>query len=160
MLFTLQTETVTFLYAVSMGAVLCVLFDLFRILRMFVRPTTLSAFWQDIVFWLAAAVLTYCLLLVRCYGMIRGYVLLGELLGFLLCRFTLSAVFVALMSYVVRALKSAYIWVKKHITKPIAKKIRLFLRFTGKKIMIFYRMVKNLAKSMKKTLELSQGKGV
>ena len=152
MIFTLHTEAIAFLYSIAMGAVLCVLFDMFCVMRMFVRPTILSAFWQDIVFWLVAAVLTYCFLLVHCYGIIRGYVLFGELLGFLLCRFTLSAVFIAMMSQVVRAVKSVVAFLRARIFRPVSKKIRIFVRLTVQKALVLQKTKNNLMKNAKKHL--------
>jgi len=135
-----------------MGAVICVLFDIFRVMRMFVRPTVLSAFWQDIVFWLVAAVLTYCFLLAYCYGITRGYVLFGELLGFLLCRFTLSAVLIAAMSRVVHVVRSIVAFVKIRIFRPISKKIRIFARVVAQKARVLQKIKNKLTENAKKHL--------
>ena len=83
-------QGLTFALAAGVGAALCLLYDLFRVLRLCRRPGRVGAFAQDLAWWAAAALATYGLMLVRCKGQVRVFALLGEGAGFLAARLTLS----------------------------------------------------------------------
>lgn len=80
----------TFFYSVLLGIGLCVLYDLFRLDRKVFRRSAVTVFFEDIVFWLIAALATFCLLLLHTNGQVRAFVLIGLLIGFLICRLTLT----------------------------------------------------------------------
>lgn len=142
-------QTITFLLALAVGAALCLLYDVFRILRIGFRPGTVAIFVQDILYWLLCAMVTFCLLIVRCSGEIRGYALLGELLGWIICHLTLSVVIVGVADGIFRFLR----WLKRLILRPV----RAFSRFFRKHLRHFrkflWKLIKNTAKGVKKLLK-------
>ncbi len=85
-----------------LGAILCMFYDLFRLLRLEHRFSTLAVFLQDLFFWAVCAVVTFCFLLTQSNGKIRSYILLGMVAGFALCRLTLSVLFLKMFRPVVR----------------------------------------------------------
>ena len=155
----LVAETVTFLAALVMGAVICAVFDLFRVARLTVRPTAVSSFWQDIAFWLIAALLTYLFLLVRCDGEIRGYVLLGQAFGFVLCRLTVSTVFIRVMAAVMGAVKRFQRAISRRLLKPLGKLLRRFCRFLVHLCKKTGKILKKGVFSLKKHLKFSHQTG-
>ncbi len=83
-------QAVTFFLSVGLGVLMCVFYDILRALH----RASLKGFFEvlvtDILFWSISAFLTYCFLLLRCQGNVRGFVLIGQLIGFLTVRVTVS----------------------------------------------------------------------
>lgn len=148
----IEGQTLTFLLSMVMGMVLCVIFDVFRIIRIMIKPTVLSALWQDVLFWLIAAVLTYCLLLVQCSGEIRGFVLFGELIGFVLCRMTVSALLIRVASAVIKAIKICLSAIRRAIVIPIIEKVKLF----GQQLLKILKFFKKVSQNLKNHLNFKR----
>lgn len=83
-------QTATFLYAVLFGCLICLLYDVFRLVRVTKKYTVLSVFVQDILFWALVTFLTFLFLLSRTNGALRGFVIVGQILGFIIFRCTFS----------------------------------------------------------------------
>ena len=134
----LSGQILTFWIAAAVGVGLCLFYDLFRLARLVRRPSRGGAFFQDLLWWAVAAVVTYGLLLVRCKGVVRSFALLGEAAGFALCRGTLSRWILAIARPTVaflrrvgrrcrRAMGAFWAPRKKRIA-ALAKKIAEFLK--------------------------------
>ena len=93
---TLSGQIGTVVPAVILGGILCLFYDFFRGVRRERNCRSAEIFFQDVGYAFVAALLTFCLLLVRCNGEIRGYVLAFEALGFGLFRRFLSRYFLRL----------------------------------------------------------------
>ena len=86
-------QTITFFMSIVFGAVACLFYDVFRIVHKLFCRSGVSIFVLDIIYWIVTAFATFGFLLLRCTGEVRAFVLLGILFGFIICRFTLSSVF-------------------------------------------------------------------
>ena len=73
-----------------LGAFLCLIYDLFRLDRIVFKRSTFVVVIEDIFFWIIAAFLTFCLLLLNTNGQIRTYILIIEGIGFVVFYFTVS----------------------------------------------------------------------
>lgn len=108
-------ETILFLYACLLGAALGVFYDLFRMLRMVTGGNAVLVFAEDLVFALAAAGVTFWFCLASCHGWLRGFVLAGEGLGFLLYHFTVGELVIRLFALLLRAVKwvlrGVWLWI-------------------------------------------------
>lgn len=140
------TQAVTFLWAVAAGAGLCLLYDLFRILRLALRSKNPGIFLQDLLYSFLAAIVTYLLLLARCRGELRGFVLLGELLGFLICRLTVSAVLYSAASKLIFLMRRLKKWFKRRILRPLWRILRQIFGFFGKLAKKLWEGLKSLRK--------------
>lgn len=137
---TFAGQTASLLIAAVMGAALCLLYDLFRILRMAFPPGKVTAFFEDVLWFVAAAAATYMLCLARCKGEVRSYIIIGEIIGFVLFRMTVSRLIMLAARPSVRAVKRFFRLIKGLIIRiftPIAKKltekIKKITAKTGKK---------------------------
>ena len=126
--------------AIVMGVILCLFYDLLRIFRLAVPPGKILAFFEDVLWFFIAAVVTYLVCLAKCNGEVRSYVLIGEGVGFLLCRLTLSRGIMTVAKPSVRTIKKLVRRVKKallHFLTPIisrlTEKIQKILHETRKK---------------------------
>ena len=129
---TIAGQTTSFIVAFMTGAALCLVYDFFRILRLASKPSRPAMFIQDIIFWLICALITFGLLLVRCNGMIRGYAILGELLGFAACRNSISLILMKISGAMIGAIRRIKRFLQRTILRPIARTTRKFTGFLDK----------------------------
>ena len=102
--FTLAQQTQQFLGSLLLGAALGMVYDLFRVGRRSFSPPAWAVFSGDLCFLLLAGGVLLRYLLERCWGEVRGFVVLGAALGFFCYCLTVSGWVVALLSALVRLL--------------------------------------------------------
>ena len=136
----------TTLIAVAVGASLCLLYDVFRIIRMAHRTSYAAVFFQDVLYCFISAVITYGFLLVRCSGVVRIYPLIGELIGFICCRFTLSIPIMKAAKAAIHAARRAANWVKRVILPPLSRVISAISKALKKITEKINDLLKNLLK--------------
>ncbi len=108
----------TILISIAVGAALCLIYDVFRVFRLTHRPSYASVFIQDVLYCVICAIITYGLLLVRASGALRVYPLVGEVVGFLICRFTLSRVIMIISRKAVLVIRRIALAVDRAIFAP------------------------------------------
>ena len=116
----LETELFLFGRSVLLGAVMFVVYDLLRVLR---RIFPRGIFWvsiEDLLYWVAAALYFFLQLCRENNGIIRGYILLGIILG-ALCYDRMISRF--LMEWMTKSVISA----KKRL-KKLYKKVTMKLK--------------------------------
>lgn len=79
-----------FLWTVLVGAIMGVVFDFFRALRRSGNTKNIIVYIQDIVFWLIVAVIIITSSFILNNGDLRGYMLIGYILGALLYMLIIS----------------------------------------------------------------------
>lgn len=88
----------------GMGFLLGAYYDVFRILRCILRPSTVRVFWQDMLFFLTAAPLVFVFTLSVTEGVVRFYLLAGLVAGFFAYRYTVGRAVVRLVTVVITRL--------------------------------------------------------
>lgn len=144
-------QTISFVLSLCLGALFCALYDIVRA----VRKVCLNSFWAvlftDILIWVFYAFATFIFLIARTNGEIRGYILVGELSGFVLCRISLSRLFFPMLCFIIT--KAAAI--KQKISCCIS---RFYIKFETLGLKIwqglsnFFKCVKKLLKNALKLL--------
>ena len=86
MTISLAGQTTAFLYSCALGAALCVIYDVFRAIRMFFLLGRVLVAFLDILYFFLAAVFTFAFFMAVSQGEVRGYLYFGELIGWLLFR--------------------------------------------------------------------------
>lgn len=124
----------TFLWATVLGAAFCMLYDLFRARRRTGEENAALMSAEDILFSIFAAVITFLFLLVFCCGQIRAFVLLGEALGFILCRLTVSRIWLKLSESVFRMLRRFFSFVRSGM-----RRFEAFFNSSTEKILLFFK---------------------
>ena len=139
----------SFLVALICGTIYCSYYDLLRAYRYVLKCNTVAVFFQDIFFWLTVTFSTFLLMLSLCGGELRAFIILGQLLGFIICRITVSRIFLAVLVFLLRRtvlLLKLIIRVKNAIKTRVLSVISKVCRYLVKK-------VKNIGKYFKKPLE-------
>lgn len=87
----------SFLVSIAIGIAYCLIYDILRAYRKSKAVDDLTVFFQDLIYFVVISIATFVLFMALSNGEIRAYILIGLLLGFLLCFFTLSRLFVWLL---------------------------------------------------------------
>lgn len=139
-------QFITAVISAAAGGMLCLLYDLLRLIRYARRPSALAAFVQDVAWWIAATVVTGLILLVRCKGEVRFFALLGIGIGFVCCRFTLSVLLMKFGKIIIDAIKRLLRVIFNRILAPVLNGLSSFLSKLLKNSKKFVKSVKNLLK--------------
>ena len=136
------TDFISFLVAVATGAVLCIIYDFFRVLRLAVSSKPATVFFEDLLYAIIYAIITFCILLLRCSGRLRFFIFAGEALGFILFRKSLSRVIIYVFSKIINGIKICVFWAQNRFLKPILNVFDKYHKIVLKNI----KKVKEIAK--------------
>lgn len=123
---TMSQQTLIFLYSCVLGVGLSLYLDLFRVVRLVLCNTKPVTFFCDLLYFLSSTLIVYLFFVRFCSGQVRVYVLIGALLGFLICHNSVSMLFMRLAVWVVK-------WVRRFLAVLVRPFVK-FGRFVGKKI--------------------------
>lgn len=98
-------QAVIFLYAVALGAILCTVYDVFRIIRIAFGGKITAVFVEDIIFSVIALMLTFIFVVAFNSGELRFFILLGEMIGFTLYYFTLGKLTMSVSKAIISTIK-------------------------------------------------------
>ncbi len=93
----LSVQVYAFAVTILAGASAGVMFDVYRLLRGFLRPATGSTAVMDLFFWFVLAPLLTMYLLLANWGELRFYVLIGVVLGLAFYYLVFSCLFIGLL---------------------------------------------------------------
>lgn len=136
-------ETIVFGYACLIGVGLGIVYDLFRMLRLLTGGNTIAVFVEDLLFAMIASGITFWICLTSCSGWIRGFVIVGEGLGFLIYHFTIGELMIRIFRIVLRVLQWMLRGVWKRILYP---PIRFVLCIVHKILNLISRLLQKFKK--------------
>lgn len=157
MAITVAGQTWVFLGGILVGAALGVCYDLFRVVRLAVpHPAALVAV-EDLVFFCVCAAGTFLYLLGAGYGQLRGFILVGELVGFLLYHCTLGAVAIRVFGVVLAWLGRFLRLLRRLTWDPAARLLRWMGRLVAKVARIPGNYLKSRGKNSRIPLQMHRG---
>lgn len=130
--YSLHTELA--LWSVALGALLCAVYDIFRIFRLRRKQNAVLLFVSDVAFCFIAAVSVLILFFNLSFGRMRAYSFVLIAVGFAIWRFTVSRLVIALMlklivfserllnSIITRAKAKIKLFVRKIYTRSYCRK--------------------------------------
>lgn len=125
----LADQTMDFLLALAFGAGLGALYDVFRILRALIPTGKILIFFEDLLYWCVCGVLTFLFILGVNAGEIRGYLIVGELLGAMVYYGTIGRLIMRSAQAISRGIRCVLRFLRDKIIKPI---FRPFVKAGGK----------------------------
>jgi hypothetical protein len=149
-------QLTTFILALLFGVAYSLLYDIFKTFHLKIFTGFWSVFISDILYWFILLVCTYSFLLIFCNGIVRAYVLFGNVVGFALCRFTLSKIFIKICFLTIFIIEK----IIQYIKLPIGILCRFMSKLYEKAVEFSKKIVKNLFKKRKKHLERDNINGV
>lgn len=136
----LAEQTLSFLLSLLLGVILCLKYDIFRAYRKIKKPTVIGVFIQDVLYFLICAVLTFLLMIITTSGQVRGYIFIGIVIGFAICRISLSVLFFKILVVLFGAVAKIFMAVKRKTTVLI-KAIFRKIQGIAKKLLKFFKNV-------------------
>lgn len=109
----------------------------------------IAVFITDILFFVFSAFVTFIFLISRTNGEIRAYVILGETLGFIFSRHTISKLYLKILCAIFCVIVKLKIYLRKKINW-VYDKVEYYIIVFLKQIFI---KLKNVLKSIKKVLK-------
>lgn len=143
----LSPEAVIFLWSTLLGTVLGVCYDIFRILRIAVPSGKVLIFIEDLLFFLLAAIVSFFFYQAVNQGIIRGYFLIGELLGFVLYYGTVGKIVYRCAEWIIRWIKKIFGFIFRILLFPLKQIFRLFrkpLRYLRNVFRKLWKKLKNI----------------
>lgn len=114
----IRLEGKCFLYSLLLGVILCLFYDLFKAARQGVKKPHISLIvLGDILFFVMSVLPVYCHLLIFTNGQVRFYVLFTILVGFYICRITISKPFLVILGFVFCVFKKIFSYLLKKLKK-------------------------------------------
>lgn len=98
-------QALAFLYSLLLGALLCAIYDVFRMLRISFGGKAIAVFIEDIIFSIVALVLTFVFVIAFNNGELRFFILIGELFGFTAYYFTVGKLTMFFSKSVIKVIK-------------------------------------------------------
>lgn len=106
----IAAEAMLFLTSCLLGAALGVVYDLFRAVRLLFPPGAALAFAEDGLFFAVVGVAEFVFFLNHTYGQLRGFLLIGQGLGFLIYYLTAGRAVYCLMRRLTQLIKGVIRW--------------------------------------------------
>jgi spore cortex biosynthesis protein YabQ len=110
-----------FLLSILWGCILLLAYDVLRIFRRLIKHGMILVAVEDLIFWLLASLFIFTMIFHQNNGIIRGFSIIGMLLGIILYHFSISDVLVMSLTKLIQTLLSPI--------KAGAKQILRFFRF-------------------------------
>lgn len=149
-----------FITAALCGIGLGILFDIFRIIRKMTKPSYIRIGIQDMLYWIAAAVLVFWYIFTFNNGELRWFEFAGVFLFGLLYNYTLSKFMVKIGVFLCIIFKKIAIIIIKIVLMPIALLYRIFkkpfflvLSATGKGARRYHRMQRGFFSKIRQSLQ-------
>lgn len=133
----INLEVQFFLTSILYGILLLVVYDCIRIIRRVVTHNAFFVALEDIIFWVTASIVIF-VMIYRCNnGTIRGFSILGMILGMVIYNQLLSKFIVKGITKIIKMILNGLKKIISILLKPFAfitKKVRKLFGFTSKKI--------------------------
>ncbi|MBQ3547316.1 MAG: spore cortex biosynthesis protein YabQ [Clostridia bacterium] len=144
-------QLISFLVSCGFGVIYCLLYDLLRAVRKVNEVSDATVFLQDIIYFFVISIATFMLLTALSNGEVRGYIIIGLLLGFLLCFCTFSKINLKILTLIFEKIS----FLGSKIVTLINTLIDAIWRFFNKTVEKIGKLLTNVKKIFKNLLKKS-----
>lgn len=120
-----NTQLQLFLYAIAMGVLLGMIYDLTRIFRKAIKHPNFFVQIEDGLYWVICALLMFAILYMHNYGQVRSFMFLGMVLGAMFYFLTFSIIFMKIAVWCIDLIKRTIRWLIHIISIPIKMLIHI-----------------------------------
>jgi len=142
----LTDEFYIFLISINYGLIIGLIYDLYRVLRYYSKPKQIKSFIEDLLLWIIISIIFFIFLFRNTDGVIRGFVVLGFIVGFVFYIKIISKYNFPLLIKIFRLIFSVFNEIIHIIIYPYIV-LKKFLKKVIKKILL---IPKALIKDIKK----------
>lgn len=114
------------------GAVLCGIYDVFRVLRLRRTQNAVLLFINDFIFCMVATVFMLLMFFNLSFGKARAYAFLFVFIGFLAWRFTISRLYMAVISKILEITDKILNSIKMRVSPPVKRLARWIYKICRK----------------------------
>ncbi len=142
-------QVIIFIYSILSGALLSFIYDLFRVKRKLAKTSSIPLFFEDLIFWIIVSIVMFAVVYRSNDGELRGYILIGTLIGVVLYMLLLSRTVIRVTIRIVEFIALVINWIWVAISIPIkfaAKTLKIPLRTIYKTQNKIYSGVKSAGK--------------
>ena len=115
----LSSQVIVFLEACLLGFLLGAVYDVFRIMRLAFPNGKILIFLEDVLYFAFITVVSFVFIVTVNGGVLRAFVLIGELLGAILYFFTLSIIIMKAAGWIIHCIKSIFLFLYRITIKPL-----------------------------------------
>lgn len=147
-------EFFIFLIAINYGLIFGGIYDFYRVFRYFSKPKKILTAVEDLFFWVIITLIAFVFLVKQTDGIIRGFVLLGFIIGYIFYIKVISIYSFKFLKKIFELIFTLISEIMKIILYPFKKVFKFFGGKANKVGMIF----KNTLKDSKKYLKITRRK--
>lgn len=152
--FDIVDEFYIFLIAINYGLILGGIYDFYRVFRYFSKPKKILTAVEDILFWIIVTLIVFTFLVRKTNGIIRGFVILGFIIGYSFYIKVISKYSYLLLKEIFKLIFDLIGEIMKIILYPFKKILKFFGSKTDKMGMI----LKTTLRDSKKYLKITRRK--
>jgi spore cortex biosynthesis protein YabQ len=133
----LSIELRFFMISIFSGAVLLIVYDVFRIARRLIKHNSYFIAFEDFFFWVGASLFIFTMLYRENDGIIRGFAIMGMAIGAVLYHYIVSELIVNLITRLIKTLISPLVFALKKVKGLLVilwKRIKCFLNFITRRL--------------------------
>ncbi len=149
----LNVQTRIFFYSLGFGFLLGILYDVFRTVRLIISNSKSFVVFMDLLYFAVCAFLIFCFNMVVDSGRIRIYVVLGEILGWLIYYFSFGAIAIRAGS----AVKKFIVRLANAVFKPFRRFFAFVKRKNNRLTRFFKKIIRKNEKKTKFILQKHKG---
>lgn len=149
--FDIVDEFYIFLIAINYGLILGAIYDFYRVFRYFSKPKKLLTGIEDILFWIVVTLIVFTFLVRKTDGIIRGFVILGFIIGYAFYIKVISRYSYLLLKRIFKLIFDLIGEIMKIILYPLKSILKYFRGKTNKMGMILVTTLRDAKKHLKIT---------
>ncbi len=149
----IASQTKLLLFALGLGFIIGIIYDIFRIIRLSISRGRAAVFVQDILFFIIFSAVTFVFCLTLNNGKIRLFIVLSEILGFLIYYISFGAFVIRVSGKIIYYIKKFFTLMAKVISAPILFFHRIILKIFKKISKIIVKRGKKTGKKLKYLLQ-------
>jgi len=99
---TISNQAYVFLCCVLGGMIIAFMYDVFRIRRKAIRSSNIIVYFEDFIYWILVALVLFAVVYISNDGELRGYVIIGAIIGIILYTLLLSKIVMTVFLFALR----------------------------------------------------------
>lgn len=147
-------QTLLFFEAILLGMILALFFDIFRILRIGFNFPMGVIILEDVLFFIVSAVITYLFMLSTIYGQVRGFIIIGETMGFVIYYFTIGKLVISASKVIINIVKKILILLFKIFILPFIKIFKFIFKKINRKRIAINQKIRKVNKNINFNLKI------
>lgn len=134
--------------------IIAFIYDIFRVRRKTIKSGNILVYFEDFIYWIIVALVLFAVLYYSNEGEIRGYLIIGTVLGIILYTVLLSSIVMKIFLFFIRIVYKIVISILSVILLPL----KIVYKVCMVPIRSIYRCIKRVFLKIKKLGKINVGK--